>query len=860
MTPERWQQVKKVLNGALELAPEQRPAYLDQICSTDDSLRRNVESMLESATGAESAFLPTSTLRIAIARGAHLGDYEVQSLIGSGGMGEVYRARDLRLHREVAIKVLPSFLSSDPERLRRFEQEARAAAALNHPNILAVFQMGTYEGAPYLVSELLEGLTLREQVRRGALPVRKAIDYAVQIAHGLAAAHDKGIVHRDLKPENLFVTKNERVKILDFGLAKLMQPTAEDRATTLTGDQKIDQQTEAGIVLGTVGYMSPEQVRGEPTDYRADIFAFGAVLYEMFSGRRAFQGQTAADTMGAILRDDPPPLSQFAHEIPPGSQRIVQRCMEKNPEQRFHAASDLAFALESLSDRGAALSSTSTAGLERSWLRHRMRRVVGLLIALVLVTAALLSISSIRSALLGSKPQRIQSIAVLPLENLSHDAEQEYFANGMTDALITDLAKSSRLRVISRTSIMSYKDTKKNLPGIAHELGVDAIVEGSVMASGNRVRITAQLIEAHTDKHLWAESYERDVRDILSLQDDVASAIATAIQGNVAQSQKQPRPQVDPDAYRLYLKGMYYWDKRTAEGFQKATEYLNQAIDKDPSFALAYSSLAENYLNLSGYSLASTREVLPKARVAALKSLELDDTLSDAHRALATIYLMEWNFPEAEKKYREALALNPNDAGAHQGYGALLARMRRLDEASVELTKATELDPLWLMHGVYLGNIYYYQRRYDEAVKQYNKVLEMNSEFWLAHGYRAFAYEKQKRFKEADADLQKVLAAFPHTNAKAAVGELYALQAKKAEAHKIIRELKENSKKEYVSDYWLATVYVALGEKDEAFRLLENAYNERSFWLIDLKVDPRFDDLHSDVRFQDLLHRVGFPQ
>ena len=860
MTPERWQKVREVLHGALEVAAEQRPAFLDKACVADESLRHDVESLLVSGDEALSSFLKSSAIQVKITKGTRLGDYEVQSLLGSGGMGEVYRARDLRLARDVAIKVLPTFLSFDPERLRRFEQEARAAAALNHPNILAVFQMGTYEGAPYLVSELLEGLTLREHVRRGALPIRKAIDYAIQIAHGLAAAHDKGVVHRDLKPENLFVTKDGRVKILDFGLAKLTQPKTEDTTATLTLDQKTDQQTEPGMVLGTVGYMSPEQVRGEAADHRADIFAFGATLYEMLSGRRAFQGQTAADRMGAILRDDPPGLLQLVHEVPPALERIVRRCLEKTPEQRFHAASDLAFALESLSDRGAALSSTTMAGSERSGLWHRMGRVVGSLTALVLVTAALLSISSIRNALFGSKPQRIQSIAVLPLENLSHDAEQEYFANGMTDALITDLAKSSRVRVISRTSIMSYKDTRKPLPGIAQELGVDAIVEGSVMASGNRVRITAQLIEARSDKHLWAESYERDLRDILSLQDDVASAIATAIQGNVAQNQKQPRPQVDPDAYRLYLKGMYYWDKRTAEGFQKATDYLNQAIDKDPSFALAYSSLAENYLNLSGYSLASTREILPKARAAALKGLELDDTLSDAHRALATIHLMGWNFPEAEKKYREALALNPNDAGAHQGYGTFLARMGRLDEASVELMKATELDPLWLMHGVYLGNVYYYEGRYDEAIKQYNRVLEMNSEFWLAHGYRAFTYEKQKRFKEADVDLQKVLAAFPHTNAKAAIGELYALQGKKAEAHKIVRELKENSKKEYVSDYWLATVYVALGEKDEAFRLLENAYNERSFWLIDLKVDPRFDDLHSDVRFQDLLHRVGLPQ
>ena len=364
MTPERWEQVREVLHGALQLAPEERAAFLDRACPADDLLRREVESLLFSDE-ARSSFLKSSALRIMISKGTRLGDYEVQSLLGSGGMGEVYRARDLRLHRDVAIKVLPVFLSSDADRLRRFEQEARAAAALNHPNILAVFQMGTFEGAPYLVSELLEGLMLREHVRRGPLPIRKAIDYAIQIAHGLAAAHDKGIVHRDLKPENLFVTKDGRIKILDFGLAKLIQPKAQPDADTLT----LDAQTEPGMVMGTVGYMSPEQVRGEPTDNRADIFPFGAILYEMLSGKRAFQGATAADTMGAILKDDPPSLSDFTPPSPLALQRIVYRCLEKNPAERFHSAWDLGFALEGLSTApDSALAVTGAKAKRQKWV------------------------------------------------------------------------------------------------------------------------------------------------------------------------------------------------------------------------------------------------------------------------------------------------------------------------------------------------------------------------------------------------------------------------------------------------------------------------------------------------------------
>src|SRR5258708_7273286 len=346
MTPERWQQGREVLHQALELAPDRRPSFLEQACSTDHSLRRDVESLLESADGAHSDFLPSSpVVRVTLAKGTRLGDYEVQSLLGMGGMGEVYRARDRRLDRDVAIKVLPSSLACDPGRMRRFEQEARAAAALNHPNILAVFQMGTYEGAPYLVSELLEGLTLREHVRRGPLPVRKAIDYAIQIAHGLAAAHDKGIVHRDLKPENLFVSKDGRIKILDFGLAKLTQPKVQSATITRT----LNQETEPGFIMGTVGYMSPEQVRGEAADHRTDFFAFGTILYEMLSGKRAFQGANSVEVMGLILKDDPPGLADITPSIPLVLQHIVQHCMEKNPEQRFHSASDLEFALAQLS-------------------------------------------------------------------------------------------------------------------------------------------------------------------------------------------------------------------------------------------------------------------------------------------------------------------------------------------------------------------------------------------------------------------------------------------------------------------------------------------------------------------------------
>jgi len=442
-------------------------------------------------------------------------------------MGEVYRAQDIRLGREVAVKVLPAAFSADPDRLRRFEQEARAASALNHPNILTIHDIGTHGGAPHVVSELLEGNTLRERLDGSALPVRKATDYAIQIANGLAAAHEKGIVHRDLKPENLFVTKDGRVKILDFGLAKLTRPEAASGPQTQV--PTVTAGTEPGVVMGTVGYMSPEQVRGHPADQRSDIFSFGAILYEMVTGRRAFQRDTAAETMTAILKEEPSGLSEVSARVAPALERIVQHCLEKAPEERFQSARDLAFALRD------ALSESATSKALPAAPRFRFRLGVPFVLAASLLAAVVLwllwrDVGGFRGRSLSQAgaPQ-IQSLAVLPFQNLSRDPEQEYFADGMTEALIADLAKIRALRVISRTSAMQYKDVKKPLPQIARELNVEAVVEGSVLRSGDRVRITAQLIHAPTDRHLWADSYERDLKDVLALQSEVARAIAQEI-------------------------------------------------------------------------------------------------------------------------------------------------------------------------------------------------------------------------------------------------------------------------------------------------------------------------------------------
>jgi TolB-like protein/Tfp pilus assembly protein PilF len=857
MTPERWQQVKGVLQNVLELAPSGRAAFLDGACNGDPLLRQEVDSLLAAGDEGRSSFLqfpPT----VHLGKGTRVGDYEIQSLLGAGGMGEVYRARDLRLRREVAIKVLPVFVSSDPDRLRRFEQEATAAAALNHPNILAVYQMGTHEGTPYLVSELLEGETLREQIKSGRLAVRKAIDYAVQIARGLAAAHEKGIVHRDLKPENLFVTKDGRVKILDFGLAKLMksQPSSEPNASTLT------EGTEPGVVMGTVGYMAPEQVRGQPADHRADIFAFGAILYEMLSGKRAFQKPTSPETMTAILNEDPPGISQVVPNVPPGLQRAVHRCLEKDPEQRFQSVSDLAFALETQSDSERSAHS-ATASKAATGAGRRLLLSVAIAAALLLGVLLTFNVASLRDRILGhAATPHIESLAVLPLENFSKDPSQDYFADGMTEVLIADLSQIGKLRVISRTSVMRFKQAKKPLPEIARELNADAVVEGSVLSSGGRVRITAQLIYAPTDRHLWAKSYERNLTDVLLLQSEVARTIADEIRITLTPQEELQlggARRVNPEANDAYLRGRYYWEKRTPDDLKRAFEYFKQALEKDPRYAPAYLGIAEYYSVLPFYTRSTPDEVFPKAKAAVSKALELDDTLAEAHGTDAYIKAYyDWDWTGAEEEFKRSLALDPNNATVHHRYSRFLASLGRIDEALSEVKRARELDPLSLVVKANVGVIYYFGRRYDQAIDELKRLLETQLDFSVAHWGLGLAYEQKRMYQQAIEEFEKAAALEKDDpNSVASLGHAYAVTGNKGAALKTLDELNTLAKQSDVSAYQLALVYAGLGEKDQAFESLEKAKVERSTLLTYLKMDPRFDSLRSDPRFQDLLRRMG---
>ena len=788
--------------------------------------------------------------------GKTLSHYRIVEQIGAGGMGVVYRAHDETLRRDVALKVLPASFAADPARLRRFEQEARAAGALNHPNILAIYDFGEHDGAPYVISELLEGRTLRAQMGGRALPVRKAVDYAIQIARGLSAAHEKGIVHRDLKPENLFVTGDGRVKILDFGIAKLMRPEAAEEGE---GETAAATETQAGVVLGTTGYMSPEQVRGEAVDHRSDIFALGAVLYEMLSGRRAFSGRTPADTMSAILSHDPPSLPTIREDVLPDLDRAVRRCLEKSPRERFQTAWDLASDLERLAESG----SPAAQGRSRRWL---WPVAAGFGVTLLVALAALTDVGLWKNRLLSRiHPSMIRSLAVLPLENFSRDPEQEYFVDGMTEELTSTLAQVGALKVISRTSSMQYKGTKKSLPEIGRELGADAVIEGSVLRAGDRVRVTAQLVRASTDEHLWAQSYERDLKDVLALQSGVARLIA----GEVAKVLSPRGPTnfaadraVDPAAHEDYLMGRFFWNMRTEEGLAKAIGYFRRSVERDSTYARAYSAIADYYNVLPFYTRVSPREAFPQARAAALHALAIDESLGGAHAALAfEMAYYEWDWAGAEREFQRALALTPSDSKVHHSYSRYLASTGRYEEGMAELKRAQELDPLSTVLKANEGTVLFFEGKYDEAIAQLRKVVERDPKHPVGHWGLGLALEQKGMYSDAAREIQEAIdvGGGPDPNFMSSLGHVYAAQGKREDARRLIDRLRDESKKGYVSPYHAAVIYAGLGEKDKAFGLLDQAAQERSTMLVYLRKDPRLAILRSDPRFDALLNRIGLP-
>lgn len=747
---------------------------------------------------------------------SQIGRYRVDARLGAGGMGTVYRAYDEKLRRDVAIKLLHD--ESGGTGTRQLLHEARASSALNHPGICTVYEVEDDGRQAFIVMELVDGQRLSDLIPPGGLPFEAARTYGLQVADALAHAHARNVVHRDVKPANILVTRQGRTKILDFGLARHVGAQVVERTTQTPSSFGDD-------LAGTLPYMAPEQLRGEPATERSDVWSLGVVLYELASGRRPHEGDTPFTLSSSILADVPLPLPEQA---PPGLRKVVLRCLAKDPGERYQDAGQVHAALDAL---------------------ESPRRS-----------------SSGRSASRSSPRARIRSLAVLPLEDLSGESGEAFFADGMTDALITMLAQIGALRVISRTSVMRYKGTRLGLPEIARELNVDAVVEGTVLRSHGRIRIAAQLIHAATDTLLWAKQYETDLRDVLALQSEVARAIADGIRIQLSPAEKTrlsgSRP-VDPVAYEAFLKGRHLWYKRSPDALKRGVECLQQAIDLDPTYALAHAGLADAHVSMGWdlFGLALPSEAYPKAKQAALRALELDANCAEAHAALGwTAGGFDWDWATAERGLRHAIALKPQYGPVHIWYSHLLRALNRTEESLAESRRALECDPLGLVLNMHLGWHHLYSRQYQKAVEQCQKTLELDHTFILAHVFLGQAYEQMGEHSRAIPEFEVAAELSQrHPAYLADLGHGYAAAGRRADAQAILDEMIRVSSHRYVAARAVAEVHIGLGDLDQAFAWLDKAFEQRNGWLIHIRENPRYDRLRADARYLDLVRRMNFP-
>ena len=828
--------------------------------------------------------------------GTRLDRYEIHSMLGEGGMGEVYLAQDKKLDRKVALKILPNDVAANQDRMRRFVQEAKSAAALNHPNIAHIYEIDQCDGTNFIAMEFVEGVTLREKMHRERTELRKLLRYLQEVAEGLAKAHASGIVHRDLKPDNIMITRDGHAKILDFGLAKLLETKSESASEVDEAATAIMpvQHSTPGVVMGTVGYMSPEQAQAKPVDQRSDIFSFGCLLYEAATGRKPFAGDSIVDTLHKIIHDPAPAITDFNPAASPELQRVIRKCLAKEPEKRYQTIRDTANDLEEVLEamKGvsdlersvvpptntttSSLSDSSTENVRaqstrsvtqqpassaeyviRGIKQHRLTVVIALLVLVVSAVGLFLYLRAARTT--GA----IESIAVMPFVNQNGDSEVEYLSDGMTETLIKSLSQLPNLAVKSRSTVFYYKG-KETLPKkLGEELGVQAVLLGRVGGRGEDLKLSLELVDTQTQNVIWSEQYDRKQSDLVSLQREIAKDVSTKLKARLSgadEANVTKTSTANPEAYQAYLKGRYYWNRRTAENINKAIAQFKFATDRDPNYALALVGLADCYLVLNEYAGTPTSETLPQAKVYAERALAIDPQLAEPHATLASLNEYMGHLGEAEKEFKKAIELNPTYATAYHWYSIFLKDVGRNDEAAAIIKRAQEIDPLSSVIGVNVSRMYQLQNNHEASIQNALKIIELDPNFGPAYQYLGLSYLRLGRNADAIASSEKAVELTNRAGITLGdLGYVYAATGRRSEAVNVIKELEAKyARKEAIGQY-IAAVYVGLGDYNKAFEWLEKDLEARNWKVVEIRWQLQFDALRDDPRFKNLLRRMGSP-